>query len=179
MQTRLSQSEWVVHFGLRRRAELANTPCSGCAKTTFLVPSASFHVCHSRNLCLVFTLITGTDPPRVIREPFLPPLDIDMPIRVPFGRGPIQTQEKSPISTLSAKDSYPPASPGANDDTVIPSDDDVCARTLVLCFDGTGDQFCADVRPKYSHRLFMCCLLTQCHSEFQCREIILYAEEGR
>ena len=139
--------EWVVHFGLRGRAELANTPCSGCAKTTFLVPSASFDVRHSRNLCLVSTLIKGTDPPRVIRELFLPPLDIDMPIRVPFGRSPIQTQEKSPISTVSGKDSHPSASPGANDDTVIPSNDDVCARTLVLCFDGTGDQFNTDVRP--------------------------------
>jgi hypothetical protein len=34
-----------------------------------------------------FALITGTSsPPRAIRELFLPPLDIDMPIRVPFGR---------------------------------------------------------------------------------------------
>ena len=70
-----------------------------------------------------------------------------MPFRVPFGRSPIQTQEKSPESTLSAKDSHPSPAPRANDDTFIPPNDDVCPRTLVLCFDGTGDQFYEDVRP--------------------------------
>jgi uncharacterized protein (DUF2235 family) len=69
-----------------------------------------------------------------------------MPFRVPFGRSPIQTQEKFPVSTLSDKDSHPSAGPTAYDETVIPSNDDKCPRTLVLCFDGTGDQFNKKVR---------------------------------
>ena len=51
-----------------------------------------------------------------------------------------------PISASSGKDSFLSAGQGAHDDTVIPSHDEGRARTLVLCFDGTGDQFGADVR---------------------------------
>ena len=72
-----------------------------------------------------------------------------MPARVSFGRvlpNPIQTQLKSPISASSGKDSFFSAGLGAHHDTVIPSHDDARARTLILCFDGTGDQFDADVR---------------------------------
>ena len=72
-----------------------------------------------------------------------------MPARVSFGRvlpNPIQTQLKSPISASSGKDSFLSTGLGAHHDTVIPSHDDARARTLILCFDGTGDQFDADVR---------------------------------
>ncbi|KAH8987362.1 hypothetical protein EDB86DRAFT_2808911 [Lactarius hatsudake] len=67
-----------------------------------------------------------------------------MPAPVSSGRlppNPIQTQLKSPGSD-SRKDSLPSAGPGAYDTTVIPPSHE--ARTLVLCFDGTGDQFDAD-----------------------------------
>lgn len=72
-----------------------------------------------------------------------------MPVRIPFGRAPpkpIQIQLKTPISSSTDKDSFPSAGPGAHDYTVVPSHHDSRARTLVLCFDGTGDQFNADVR---------------------------------
>src|SRR6266702_747924 len=96
-------------------------------------------------LCLL-TLITGTSPPMAIRELFLPPLDIDMPVPIPSVRPPptpIQTQLKDPISSSSRKDSLPSVGPGAYDTTVIPPFRE--SRTIVLCFDGTGDQFDADV----------------------------------
>ena len=88
-------------------------------------------------------------PPRAIHEPILPPLHIEMPVRVPFGRilsNPIQTRLKASISTSGGKHSLPSAGPRANDDTVIPSYHNSRARTLVLCFDGTGDQFNSNVR---------------------------------
>jgi hypothetical protein len=70
-----------------------------------------------------------------------------MPVRTPFGGRPppkpIQTQLMTPSS---GKDSFPSVGPGAYDYTVVPSHHDSRARTLVLCFDGTGDQFDADVR---------------------------------
>ena len=97
----------------------------------------------------VFRLIKGTNPPSAIREIFLPPLDIEMPVRNPFGRTlpkHIHTQLKTPISSSSGKDSFPSVGPGAHDNTVVPSYHESRARTLVLCFDGTGDQFSADVR---------------------------------
>ncbi|KAH9160875.1 hypothetical protein EDB89DRAFT_2116984 [Lactarius sanguifluus] len=68
-----------------------------------------------------------------------------MPVPVPSSRqppNPIQTQSKSPRSTSSRQDSHPSAGPGAYDTSVIPPSHE--ARTLVLCFDGTGDQFDAD-----------------------------------
>ena len=72
-----------------------------------------------------------------------------MPARVSFGRvlpNPIQTQLKSPISASSGRDSFLSVGLGAHHDTAIPPNDDARARTLILCFDGTGDQFDADVR---------------------------------
>ncbi|KAH9170531.1 hypothetical protein EDB89DRAFT_2220675 [Lactarius sanguifluus] len=68
-----------------------------------------------------------------------------MPIPLSSGRlppDPIQTDLKSPGSVSSRKNSLPSAGPGAYDTTVIPPSHE--ARTLVLCFDGTGDQFDAD-----------------------------------
>ena len=98
----------------------------------------------------LFALITGTNPTRAFRELFLLPLDVDMQGQAPFaGRtllNPIQTHLKAPISTSSSKDPFPSAGPGVHDDAVIPSNNDARARTLVLCFDGTGDQFDLDVR---------------------------------
>jgi hypothetical protein len=91
----------------------------------------------------LLTLITGTSPPRTNRELFLPPLDSDINMPVPTP-GPIQTNLKTPLSTSTAMDSPPSAGPGAYDSTVIPPSHS--ARTLVLCFDGTGDQFDTDVR---------------------------------
>ncbi|KAH9159269.1 hypothetical protein EDB89DRAFT_2084158 [Lactarius sanguifluus] len=89
----------------------------------------------------------GTSPPSAISELLFPPLGIDMPVPVPSSRqppNPIQTQSKSPRSTSSRQDSLPSAVPGAYDTSVIPPSHE--ARTLVLCFDGMGDQFDADLR---------------------------------
>jgi putative hemolysin len=72
-----------------------------------------------------------------------------MPARISFRRAPpkpIQTQLMTPISASSGKDSFPSVGPGAYDYTVVPSHHSSRARTLVLCFDGTGDQFDVDVR---------------------------------
>jgi uncharacterized protein (DUF2235 family) len=70
-----------------------------------------------------------------------------MPVPLPSSRvppNPIQTQLKSPMTSSSGDDTFPSAGPGAHDNSVIPPFHN--ARTLVLCFDGTGDQFDADVR---------------------------------
>jgi hypothetical protein len=56
----------------------------------------------------------------------------------------IRTSLKAPLSATTGKDSLPTAGLGAYDDTAIPPFHN--ARTLVLCFDGTGDYFDADVR---------------------------------
>lgn len=124
----------------------------------------------------LFTLITATSPPREINE-LLPPLNINMtvPASGHILLNPIQTLSKPPISALSGKDSFPSA---GYDDTVIPSHHDARARTLVLCFDGTGDQFNADVRAYMLLSLLIYYLLTQCRPEFQHREFLLYAKEG-
>ena len=66
----------------------------------------------------LFALITGSSAPRTFRELFLLPLDIYMHGQAPF----------------------------ADNDAVIPPNIGVRARTLVLCFDGTGDHFKMDVR---------------------------------
>lgn len=61
-------------------------------------------------------------------------------IRVPQ---PIRTQLTDPTDSMDKTQSPPSAGPGAYDSSVIPpSHGD---RTVVLCFDGTGDQFDADV----------------------------------
>ena len=97
----------------------------------------------------LLTLITGTSPPRSNRELFLPPLDLDINMPVPNPSSPalpapIQTNLTTPLSSSSGKDSLPSSGPGAYDTRVIPPSHS--ARTLVLCFDGTGDQFDTDVR---------------------------------
>jgi hypothetical protein len=60
-------------------------------------------------------------------------------VRVPQ---PIRTQT-DPIGLMDKIESPPSAGPGAYDTSVVPPSHD--ARTIVLCFDGTGDQFDADV----------------------------------
>ncbi len=93
----------------------------------------------------LLTLITGMTPPRVIRDLLLPPLDIDMP--APSNDAsptPIQTQVKSAKSASTGLESLPSVGLAVYDNTVIPPSHG--ARTLVLCFDGTGDQFDSDVR---------------------------------
>lgn len=103
----------------------------------------------------ILTLITGTSPPCAASE-LLPPLDIDMPAPLPSSRvppNPIQTQIKSPLTPLSGT-TFPSAGPGAHDNTVIPPFHE--ARTLVLCFDGTGDQFDADVRAYMLFAVYSC-----------------------
>jgi hypothetical protein len=72
-----------------------------------------------------------------------------MPIRVPFGRilpNSFQTRLKASISTLGGEKLLPSAGLRAHDDIVIPPYYNARARTLILCFDGTGDQFNANVR---------------------------------
>ena len=104
----------------------------------------------------LLTLITGTSPPRAIRELLLPPLDIDMSVPLPSGRvppNPIQTQLKSAMTSSTGDETFPSAGPGAHDNSVIPSFHD--ARTLVLCFDGTGDQFDTDVMPPLSAHVLL------------------------
>jgi hypothetical protein len=101
----------------------------------------------------LLTLITGTSPPEVVRKLLLPPLDLDMPAPPAHSQSDPSTTRKPPHpihtqlttdATLSLDDSQSVSPPSAYDDTVIPPNHD--ARTLVLCFDGTGDQFDADVR---------------------------------
>jgi len=57
---------------------------------------------------------------------------------------PIRAQTTSPLTSLDGTRTPPTAGPGTYDVTVIPPSHN--ARTIVLCFDGTGDQFDADVR---------------------------------
>jgi hypothetical protein len=101
----------------------------------------------------LLSLITGTSPPPGLCELLLPPLDINMPAPTSSGRVPvpIQTNLKTPLSASTGKDSLPSVGPGAYDNTVIPPSHG--ARTLVLCFDGTGDQFDTDVR---TYALIIC-----------------------
>ena len=89
----------------------------------------------------LLTLITGPSPARAARQ-LLPPLDLDLDMPVP-APNPIETQLKSPMTSSSGDETFPSAGPGAHDDRVLPPFHE--ARTLVLCFDGTGDQFDADV----------------------------------
>ena len=76
-----------------------------------------------------------------------PPLDLDMPDPSSSGYvppDPIQTELKTPVSASSGRDSFPSAGPGVYDTTVIPPSHN--ARTLILCFDGTGNHSVTDVR---------------------------------
>ncbi len=73
-------------------------------------------------------------------------------------------------------ESLPSVGPGAYDSTVIPPSHE--ARTLVLCFDGTGDQFDSDVRANVY--LLVVVVLTYkipafVRLEFQHRPVLLYA----
>src|SRR6266850_882804 len=102
----------------------------------------------------LLTLITGTSPPDVVRKLLLPPLDLDMSAPPASAHSEPSTMRKTPhpIHTQMTTDATmslngirsSPSPPTAYDDTVIPPTHD--ARTLILCFDGTGDQFDADVR---------------------------------
>jgi hypothetical protein len=99
----------------------------------------------------LLTLITGASPPEVIRELLLPPLDSDMaPSPTPKSDPsttrsiprPIRTQLSDPTLILDDYPTRPSVGPGAYDSSVIPPSHP--NRTLVLCFDGTGDCFDAD-----------------------------------
>ena len=58
---------------------------------------------------------------------------------------PIRKQLTDPIDSLYKTESPPSAGPGAVDPFVIPPSHKDRSRTVVLCFDGTGDQFDTDV----------------------------------
>ena len=64
-----------------------------------------------------------------------------------------------------------------NFDEIIPHPEDVPHRNLVLCFDGTGDQFDSDVSPYHSYPI----LITDPHRlrspEFQYRRLLFHVEE--
>jgi|SRR5712671_417500 len=102
----------------------------------------------------LLTLITGTSPPRLACELLLPSLDFDMPVAESQSepstvRSPprlVRPQMTDPLPSNGIDVKTPPSTgPGAYDTAVIPPSHG--ARTLVLCFDGTGDQFDSDVRP--------------------------------
>src|SRR6266436_1795509 len=75
---------------------------------------------------------------------YLPPLDFDMS---PSKSEPSTVRLPQPIRThLTDKSQSPPSvGPGAFDPSVIPPSHPDRSRTIVLCFDGTGDYFDADV----------------------------------
>jgi hypothetical protein len=56
---------------------------------------------------------------------------------------PLDTQ---PAKSTATRRTPPSVEPEAYDDTVFPPTYEGRRRTLVLCFDGTGDQFDLDVR---------------------------------
>jgi hypothetical protein len=80
------------------------------------------------------------------------PLDFDMfpsapesksePSTVPLPK-PIRTQLTDPTDSMDKTQTPPSVGPRVYDTSVIPPSHG--ARTIVLCFDGTGDQFDADV----------------------------------
>ena len=57
---------------------------------------------------------------------------------------PIQTELKTPLPASSGKDTLPSVGPMAYDITVVPPSHS--ARTLILWFDGTGNESVKDVR---------------------------------
>ena len=106
----------------------------------------------------LLALITGTSPPQVARELLLPPLDFDMPEPIAQTnsepstmRSPPHHFESDPALSRNVTKTPPSVGPGAYDSTVIPPSHH--ARTLVLCFDGTGDQFDADVCRHFYSRM--------------------------
>jgi hypothetical protein len=84
---------------------------------------------------------------------------------------PIRTQLTDPGS-LDKTQTPPTAGPGAVDLSVIPPSHK--ARTIVLCFDGTGDQFDADVCAislfaiSPPHRPDLACRIRTSFSSFRC-----------
>ena len=90
---------------------------------------------------------------------------------------PIDTELANPLSSTESTRTPPSVGPGAYDASVVPPSHPGY-RTLVLCFDGTGDQFDADVR---RIALFLCSLLkkTACvFSELKYSAVLLDAQEG-
>ncbi len=75
----------------------------------------------------------------------------------------------SPLSTATLA----PSSPGSSPYAVAGRP----ARTLVLCFDGTGDSFDADVRPHDA--VLSCVILTFLASELERSRLVQYAQERR
>ena len=126
----------------------------------------------------LMALITGASPPEAVRELFLPPLDFDMPVPVAQTysesstmRSPHRSESlpEDPALLRNETKTPPSAGPGAYDSTVIPPSHH--ARTLILCFDGTGDQFDTDVCPHFYSRvapspscLSICRTRTSCSS---------------
>ncbi|SRR6266403_1202568 len=111
----------------------------------------------------------------------LPPLDFDMSpsksepstVRLPQ---PIRTQLTDPTDSTDKSQSPPSVGPGAFDPSVIPPSHPDRSRTIVLCFDGTGDYFDADVcsipcLPCLPPRRFSL-------AEFEHRAALLDAQEG-
>jgi hypothetical protein len=93
----------------------------------------------------LLALITGTSPPQASRQLALPPpLDLDMPEPLQVAQTHSEPSTMRSPTLRDAPKTPPSAGPGAVDHTVIPPSHR--ARTLVICFDGTGDQFDSDVR---------------------------------
>ena len=98
-------------------------------------------------------------------------------VRVPR---PIRTHLTDPSDSSDKTQSPPSVGPGASDPTVIPpSHHD---RTVVLCFDGTGDQFDADVRVTYVTSLFTMSSVFLINRislvELEHRSVLFDAQEG-
>lgn len=94
-------------------------------------------------------------------------------------RGPMSSSfgfDNTPLTTPSRSDRGGFSGEDIDIDVVPPYHE---ARTLVLCFDGTGDQFDSDVcllgELWRSTRNLMC---TRFAAEFQCRVTVLDADEG-
>jgi hypothetical protein len=90
---------------------------------------------------------------------------------------PLEIQLASTLKSTDATQTPPSVGPGAYDDSVVPPFHGT-ARTLVLCFDGTGDQFdedvcecllicilhmsLADLNPLSTRRIRISCNSSQC-----------------
>jgi hypothetical protein len=97
-----------------------------------LVISETFH-----GLALMTFINVNQDHLGPIREFLLLPLISYLNMAIP----PVTTESEHLSTTSQVR-----PSPEAYDDTVIPPPYDGRRRTIVLCFDGTGDQFDLDVR---------------------------------
>src|SRR5258708_17522218 len=83
---------------------------------------------------------------------FRSPLDFNMSPSAPESKSepstvhlpkPIRTQLTDPTDSMDKAQTPPSVGPGAYDTLMVPPSHE--ARTIVLCFDGTGDQFDVDV----------------------------------